>query len=75
MGTWNVTRAARLMVLHELAEAGYLEGMTLQAIANVFDVHRSTIMRDLRVLPEMGPLVRDGREKWMRAYPRMKEDS
>ncbi len=39
---------ARMIIIWRMQDDGLLEGETLQAIANLFDVHRSTILRDLR---------------------------
>lgn len=38
----------RMIIIWKLKAAGYLEGKSLQTIANWFDVNRSTILRDLR---------------------------
>lgn len=39
---------ARMIIIWRLKTAGYLKGKSLQFTANLFGVHRSTIMRDLR---------------------------
>jgi predicted DNA-binding transcriptional regulator YafY len=66
------TKAARLVVLRELRQAGYLEGQTLQSIANVFDVNRSTILRDLRTLDAAETLLPETRQKWINSHPPIK---
>jgi hypothetical protein len=51
----RLTKAARLMILLELQERGVLDGLTLQQIADLFHdpPNRSTILRDLRMLPQV----------------------
>jgi hypothetical protein len=66
------TKAARLLVLRELRQAGALEGLTLQYIADNFRVNRSTIMRDLRTLDEAEKLLVDVRSKWWDTHTRIK---
>jgi len=64
--TKNIRRAACVATLYELDRAGYLDGLTLQEIADLIDVgHRSTAMRYLRdveavkaLIPEIKALVR-----------------
>ena len=54
----NVNKAQRLIILRDLQDEGLLEGRSLQEIADAFDcdLHRSTIMRDLRDLEELRPI-------------------
>ena len=60
-------KAARLAVLYELDRAGYLEGMTQQQIAEMLEVgHRSTAMRDLRMLEDVKSLVEGIKERLQR---------
>lgn len=47
------TAAARLIILRNLQRAGYLDDLTLEEIAGRFGVNRSTILRNLRALPEV----------------------
>ncbi len=49
------TKAARLAALLEAQEQGWLKGRTLQEIADAIGCgnHRGTIMRDMRLLPEV----------------------
>ncbi len=51
----TLVRAARLTVLLALDDAGQLDGRSLQDIATALrqDNHRSTILRDLRLLPQL----------------------
>jgi DNA-binding IclR family transcriptional regulator len=63
------TKTARLVVLRELRNSGYLEGLSLQTIANVFDLHRSTILRDLRTLNYVDTLLDETRQKWLSHHP------
>jgi hypothetical protein len=60
----NATRAARLLILRDLDRAGYLEGLTLQAIGDRLQVHRSTVLRDLRDLPEVTAELERLRALW-----------
>ena len=60
----NTTRAARLVILRDLQRFGYLEGLTLEEIGNRFEVNRSTILRDLRDLPEVGAELERLRTLW-----------
>jgi len=46
-------RGARLAVMLELADQGQLEGRSLREIADAIGVHRTTVMRDLDLLPEL----------------------
>jgi IS30 family transposase len=74
---------ARMLILMRLKEQGYLEGKTLQTMADWFDVNRSTILRDLRRianaerrLPEIKsqiktpPLRNKRRHKYKSSQPR-----
>jgi hypothetical protein len=60
----RLTKAARLMILLELDERGVLDGLTLQQIADLFrdPPNRSTILRDLRMLPQV-KTIRDEMRK------------
>jgi hypothetical protein len=51
----TLAKAARLAVLLALDDAGLLEGRSLQDIADALhqDNYRSTISRDLRLLPQV----------------------
>jgi hypothetical protein len=56
--TRNIRRAACVAALYELDRAGYLEGLTLQEIADLLDVgHRSTAMRYLRDVEAVKALI------------------
>ena len=61
----SVYKAARLIILLDLADAGLLEGLSLQQIADMFGdaPNRSTILRDLRQLPKLRKAVSDMRNK------------
>lgn len=60
----NATKAARLLILRSLSRAGYLEGLSLQDIGDRFGVNRSTILRDLRDLPEVDAELERLRAQW-----------
>ena len=65
----NLTKAARVVILFELDRSGYLEGLTLQQIADLFDVgHRSTILRDLRIMEDVKEVLPEMRERLKRDY-------
>ena len=54
----STKKAARLVVLYELDQAGIeLDLYTLQSLADLFGTHRSTILRDLRMLEEIRKMV------------------
>lgn len=56
--TRNVHRAAMTAILYELDRAGYLEGLTLQKIADLLHLgHRSTALRYLRDVESMRELI------------------
>lgn len=61
----SVYKAARLIILLDLDDAGLLDGMSLQQIADMFndDLNRSTILRDLRQLPKVRNVVKTMRKK------------
>lgn len=52
-------RLARLAALLEARRRGWLKDHTLQEIADLLEVNRSTIMRNLRDLDEFDQAVRD----------------
>lgn len=57
-GTDHSIRAARLVVLLELQEAGLLKDRTQQELADAFGMaHRSAICRDLRELKRVRKLA------------------
>ena len=63
----NVFKAARLIILYDLDRTGQLEGMTQQQIADLFEVgHRSTALRDLRMLEAVKLLLPQIRERIQR---------
>lgn len=66
------TKAARLLVLHELRQAGQLDRLSGQYIADIFGVNRSTIMRDLRTLDQAGKLVAELRAHWWTEHVKIK---
>lgn len=50
----RINKSARLVVLLDLDEHGFLDGISLQKIADLFDqpgLNRSTILRDIKELP------------------------
>lgn len=50
----TVAKAARLLLLYRLRESGAIDDTyTLQEIGNLLGVHRSTILRDFRVLDKV----------------------
>lgn len=61
----SVYKAARLIILLDLDDAGLLDGMSLQQIADMFndDLNRSTILRDLRQLPKVRSVIKAMRKK------------
>jgi hypothetical protein len=61
----SVYKAARLIILLDLADARLLEGLSLQQIADMFGdaPNRSTILRDLRQLPKLRKAVAEMRKK------------
>jgi hypothetical protein len=64
-----LSKAARVAILFELDRSGYLEGLTLQQIADLFDVgHRSTILRDLRIMEDVKDVLPEMRERLKRDY-------
>jgi hypothetical protein len=65
----TLAKAARVVILFELDRSGYLEGLTLQQIADLFDVgHRSTILRDLRIMEDVKEVLPEMRERLKRDY-------
>ena len=52
-------RMARLAALLEARQRGWLKDHTLQEIADLLEVNRSTVMRNLRDLDEFDQAVRD----------------
>jgi NADH:ubiquinone oxidoreductase subunit E len=52
----NIQHAARIIALDRAQRNGWLNNKTLQEIADHLDVHRSTIMRNLRDLSEIRTL-------------------
>jgi hypothetical protein len=65
----TLSKAARVAILFELDRSGYLKGMTLQQIADLFDVgHRSTILRDLRIMENVKEVLPEMRERLKRDY-------
>lgn len=60
----TLTKAARLATLLHLDDQGLLTGHTLQEIADAIGVgHRSTIMRDLRLLDDVRTMRDEARKK------------
>jgi len=61
----RVQKAARLVVLYELDQAGLLSSHSLQEIADALGErnHRSTIMRDLRSLKQVKRMMQRARRK------------
>lgn len=52
--TRSIAKAARLAAMIQAKESGLLEGCTLQQLANILGVaHRSTILRDMRLLDDV----------------------
>ena len=66
------TKAARILILRELRQAGYLEDYSLREIGRAFDVNASTILRDLRTLDAAELLLPVARQKWLDAHPPFK---
>jgi hypothetical protein len=65
----TLSKAACVAILFELDRSGYLEGLTLQQIADLFDVgHRSTILRDLRIMEDVKEVLPEMRERLKRDY-------
>lgn len=67
----NVTRAVRLVILRDLQRFGFLEGLTLEDIGTRLEVNRSTILRDLRDLPELEEELRRQRALWRGDVPHL----
>lgn len=66
----NVYRAASVAALYELDRLGYLEGQTLQQIADALDLgHRSTALRYMKDVEELKKLVPEIREKILKGFP------
>ena len=61
----TLSKAARLAALIELDDRGLLHGKTLQAIADAVGggTNRSTILRDLRLLPKVRVLRQQMRKR------------
>lgn len=51
--TTNIRKAARMAALLELYDSGRLATYTYQELGDIFGVNRSTILRDVRLLPRV----------------------
>lgn len=68
--TRTAHRAACVAALYELDRAGWLEGLTLQDLANMLDLgHRSTAMRYMRDVAALHDLVPELRDLVRQALP------
>jgi len=68
--TKNIRRAACVAALYELDRLDYLEGLTLQEIADLLDVgHRSTAMRYLRDVEAVKALIPEIKARLHHAPP------
>lgn len=53
----DIRHVARVLALRRAQRNGWLEGRSLQDMADQLDVHRSTVMRNLRDLEEVERLA------------------